>query len=36
VTLAREGEAVEDFIARADDAMYRAKGVGRNAVTAVE
>ena len=35
VTLARSGENTADLIARADDAMYRAKKTGRNQVIAI-
>jgi PleD family two-component response regulator len=32
VTLAREGETTDALVARADEAMYRAKQHGRNRV----
>jgi diguanylate cyclase (GGDEF)-like protein len=36
VTLARPGEKTEALVARADDAMYRAKQTGRNQVISID
>ena len=36
VTLARPGEGIDALLARADDAMYRAKAGGKNRVVAAE